>query len=167
MTKALLLPGIQEDEMCPAENSPTTAGLWCMLNSAGTQATDVTPFPEKGHCQRGVTRWHHKQSIGKVMRKYRVTWERGCSWGVLSVRFLISKRKIAYVTCEKLCTEDVTMWETLHWRGQSSMFPDVTGSPETTHSFLRSSIFFCLVALSSYQTPGTDVAWEWQSLSSR
>lgn len=48
MTKALLLPGIKEDEICPAENSPTTAGLWCALDTAGTKPADLALCPEKG-----------------------------------------------------------------------------------------------------------------------
>jgi hypothetical protein len=52
MTKALLLPGIKEDEICPAENSSTTAGLWCALDTAGTKPTDFALCPKKRLCEQ-------------------------------------------------------------------------------------------------------------------
>lgn len=48
MTKTSLLPVIKEEEFCPAENIPTTAGLKRKLNTVGTEPTELAPFPQKG-----------------------------------------------------------------------------------------------------------------------
>lgn len=50
MTKTSLLLVIKEEEICPAENIPTTAGLWSMPDAVGTEPTELAPFPEKGLC---------------------------------------------------------------------------------------------------------------------
>lgn len=78
MTKALLLPGPQDDAICPAENSPTTAGFCSVLVTAGTKAAGVAPSPEEGlrhQWQREPTRWHDRHSVGKAMSKRGWWWK--------------------------------------------------------------------------------------------
>ena len=60
MTKTSLLPVIKEEEICPAENIPTTAGLWRKLDTVGTQPTGPVPFPEKGLHQQLQSYNHHR-----------------------------------------------------------------------------------------------------------
>lgn len=62
MTKTSLLPAIKE-EMCPAENIPTTAGLWRELGVAGTEPTELALFLREVFSQSARRPDHHQGDI--------------------------------------------------------------------------------------------------------